>query len=399
MWQTGDPIPSFVARSTSNPRYAFYTAAGRYVVLSFLGSAAHESTRQVLDFVQQRRALFDDRHLCFYGVSIDPEDERQERLRAMIPGIRYFWDFDRTLSSQFGAIVSSPSSATAYRPFTLVLDPMLRVMASIPLLPAAAHNEALGELIGRLPPVEEHAGTALSAPVLILPRVFEDALCEELIALYQRYGGVESGFMREVNGKTVEVREQSFKRRHDVEFDARPELAPLREAIQARIGRRVLPEIKRAFQFEATRMERYIVARYDGDSGGFFRPHKDNTTLGTAHRRFACTINLNTQAYEGGDLRFPEFGPRTYRAPTGGAVVFSCSLLHEATPVTRGERYAFLPFFYDEQAARQRESNAHSLTGQVFDRAKGEHEFALLDGQSAPAAPAVTGPAGAPADS
>ena len=48
------------------------------------------------------------------------------------------------------------------------------------------------------------------------------------------------------------------------------------------------------------------------------------------------TINLNADDYEGGDLRFPEFGPRTYRAPTGGAVVFSCSLLHEATPVTRG---------------------------------------------------------------
>ncbi|MFC5476994.1 2OG-Fe(II) oxygenase [Massilia suwonensis] len=390
MWLPGDPIPDFTARSATNPKYAFYTAAGRYVVLSFLGSAAHESTRQVLDFVQRHRARFDDRHLCFYGVSIDPEDERQERLRAMIPGIRHFWDFDRKLSTRFGAIAADPSSATAYRPFTLLLDPMLRVMACIPMLPAAAHNEALDELIGRLPPVEEHAGTPLNAPVLILPRVFEDALCDELIALYERYGGVESGFMREVNGKTVEVREHSFKRRQDVEFDARPELASLRQAIQARIGRRMLPEMRRAFQFEATRMERYIVARYDGDSGGFFRPHKDNTTLGTAHRRFACTINLNAHAYEGGDLRFPEFGPRTYRAPTGGAVVFSCSLLHEATPVTRGERYAFLPFFYDEPAARQRECNAHSLTGQVFDRAKGEHEFAVLG---------VTGSADVPADS
>jgi predicted 2-oxoglutarate/Fe(II)-dependent dioxygenase YbiX len=32
-------------------------------------------------------------------------------------------------------------------------------------------------------------------------------------------------------------------------------------------------------------------------------------------------------------------------------VVFSCALLHEATPVTRGRRYAFLPFFYDEAGA------------------------------------------------
>ena len=65
-------------------------------------------------------------------------------------------------------------------------------------------------------------------------------------------------------------------------------------------------------------------------------------------RKFACSINLNAEEFEGGDLRFPEFGSRTYRPPTGGAVIFSCSLLHEATPVTRGRRYAFLPFFYDE---------------------------------------------------
>jgi predicted 2-oxoglutarate/Fe(II)-dependent dioxygenase YbiX len=69
------------------------------------------------------------------------------------------------------------------------------------------------------------------------------------------------------------------------------------------------------------------------------------------------TINLNAGGYDGGDLRFPEFGGRTYRAPTGGAVVFSCSLLHEATPVTRGTRYAFLPFLYDDEAARLREAN------------------------------------------
>ena len=52
---------------------------------------------------------------------------------------------------------------------------------------------------------------------------------------------------------------------------------------------------------------------------------------------------------------------RTYRPPTGGAVVFSCSLLHEATPVTKGLRYATLPFLYDEAAAEIREANKHTL--------------------------------------
>ena len=77
----------------------------------------------------------------------------------------------------------------------------------------------------------------------------------------------------------------------------------------------------------------------------------------SAHRRFAVTLNLNVEDYDGGELRFPEFGARRYKRPTGDAVVFSCSLLHEALPVTRGERFAFLPFLYDETAAALREQN------------------------------------------
>ena len=55
--------------------------------------------------------------------------------------------------------------------------------------------------------------------------------------------------------------------------------------------------------------------------------------------------------FEGGDLRFAEYGPATYRPPKGGAVVFSCSLMHEATKIAAGRRYAFLPFFYDAAGA------------------------------------------------
>lgn len=109
-------------------------------------------------------------------------------------------------------------------------------------------------------------------------------------------------------------------------------------------------------------MERYIVARYDARDGGHFRAHRDNTTPGTAHRWFAATINLNADEFYGGELRFPEFEGQTYKAPRGGAAIFSCSLLHEAMPVTRGTRFCFLPFFYDEAAAAIRKRNAGSIS-------------------------------------
>lgn len=68
------------------------------------------------------------------------------------------------------------------------------------------------------------------------------------------------------------------------------------------------------------------------------------------------SINLNAD-FDGGDLWFPEYGQRGFRMATGAAAVFSCSLLHAVRPVTRGERYAFLPFLYDDQAALEREAN------------------------------------------
>jgi predicted 2-oxoglutarate/Fe(II)-dependent dioxygenase YbiX len=103
-------------------------------------------------------------------------------------------------------------------------------------------------------------------------------------------------------------------------------------------------------------MDRHIVSCYDSALGGHFHRHRDNINAGAQHRRFAVTINLN-KGYDGGDLVFPEFGRRPYRAPYGGAIVFSCGALHQVTPVTRGKRYAFLAFLYGEADAARRTAN------------------------------------------
>jgi predicted 2-oxoglutarate/Fe(II)-dependent dioxygenase YbiX/peroxiredoxin len=351
-FRPGDPVPWFTAASTSNPNYRFDTVAGRYVALCFLGSAARAEVCEALHVVEENRTLFDDSRAAFFGISVDPQDQQLERVRQVLPGIRFLWDFERAVSRAFGAADGEGHASAGklvYRPYWLVLDPMLRVIVSAPL----SETQAVMRLIADLPPLSGHAGGEMHAPVLVLPRVFEPEFCRHLTALYEANGGTESGFMREENGKTVGVLDHSFKRRadHSIADEATC------QAARARILRRIVPEIHKVFQFRVTRMERYIVACYDSRTGGHFRAHRDNTTKGTAHRRFAVTINLNAEEYEGGDLRFPEFGPRTYRAPTGGAVVFSCSLLHEATPVTAGRRFAFLPFLYDDAAARMRAAN------------------------------------------
>jgi predicted 2-oxoglutarate/Fe(II)-dependent dioxygenase YbiX len=155
--------------------------------------------------------------------------------------------------------------------------------------------------------------------------------------------------MVDVGGRTTLRTDHAVKRRLDFPIED----PAVRAAVRERLERRLFPAIQRAFQFTATRLERYLVSCYDAATGGHFQAHRDDTARGTAHRRFAVTLNLNHGAYEGGELRFPEFGSRTYAAPTGGAIVFSCALMHEATVVRAGRRYAFLPFLYDEAAHAQ----------------------------------------------
>lgn len=343
----GEAAPFFHARALNgNPRYAFHTAAGRPILLLFHGSGSWPASAAALSLIGANRDLFDDDAACFFGISIDPSDVSDGRIEQMLPGMRWFLDDDRQVSTLYGA-VEVEGEEVRYRPHWLLLDPALRGVAAFPIDKGEAAIAALWDFLAE-------TDEPTIAPVLIVPRVFEPELCRRLVEAHQRDGGTDSGFMREANGITVEQTDHSHKRRSDF-LVADGDLAQM---INARIARRLAPQIKRAFQFDATRIERLLVACYDGDNGGgHFRPHRDNTTKGTAHRRFACTINLNPGDYEGGDLVFPEFGSRLYRAPAGGAIVFSCSLLHEARPVTKGKRYAFLPFFYDDAAARLREQN------------------------------------------
>lgn len=332
--------------------YAFDLAAGRPVLMLLFGSAANEEVKAALALIEARHDLFDDRKAAFFGVTIDPADAAENRLRPRIPGIRFFLDYDRAVSRAFGA--DEGAASNAYRGHWLLLDRALRVRARLPLANGAAALDAFAAMAAAAPLPDW-------APVAEVPDVLEGELCRRLIADYEANGGEESGFMRDVGGMTRLLVDP----RHKVRRDYLIEDEALARQLNLRIIHRLLPMVQRAFQFRATRVERLLVGCYEAETGGHFRAHRDDTSKGTAHRKFAVTINLNAGDYEGGDLCFPEFGPRTYRAPTGGAIVFSCSLLHQAMPVTKGRRFAFLPFLYDDAGAKLREENSHFLEGDL----------------------------------
>ncbi len=331
------------------------------MVLCFFGTSGDERGRAMLKIIDEHRTLFDDSHVAFFGVSIDPNDKNEQRIRESMPGIRHFWDFDGSVSRLYGAIPTDARQGdVAFKRFWVVLNPTLQVRAVFPVLADGSDRHQVAAYLQALPPVNAFCGFPVQAPILILPHVFEADFCRHLISLYQAHGGEDSGFMRDVGGKTTTVFDYGHKRRSDFTIEDEH----LKVQIQRKVIRRINPEIKKAFQFHTTRMERYLVAGYHAENGGHFRPHRDDTTKGTAHRKFALSILLNDD-FEGGELSFPEYGPQTFRAPVGGAVVFSCSLLHTVSPVTRGQRYVFLPFLYDEAAAALREANNPFLDEKV----------------------------------
>ena len=139
--------PGLPASRARAPNFHFDTVAGRYVVLSFLGSAGRAESAAVVNHVSNDlRSRFDDDKIAFFGVTIDAEDEAKGRVAEMVPGIRYFFDFDTSVSALYGAADSENAGqdGVAYRCFTLVLDPFMRVMANIPISDPDKHNAALG---------------------------------------------------------------------------------------------------------------------------------------------------------------------------------------------------------------------------------------------------------------
>jgi peroxiredoxin/predicted 2-oxoglutarate/Fe(II)-dependent dioxygenase YbiX len=351
--QVGEPAPFFAAATDGVEHYSLDVVAGRWIVLMFFGTAGQAASAEGLARALERRELFNGPDAAFFGVSIDPADKAERGLANSDPGVRFFWDFDLAVTRLWGV-----ADEANLQPCLFLIDPAFRIAMSAPI-------EAVDVVLDRLAQELADAPTTTAdqfAPVLTLPRIFEPELCAGLIAFYRAGGATASGFTRDVGGQTVQQIDGFIKRRSDVFIED----AAMIEAVATRLKDRLFPMVKRALGWQAQHIERYLISRYGEEDQGFFSRHRDDVTAGTAHRKFAVSLNLNDE-YQGGDLCFPEFGPRTYRPPAGGATVFCCSLLHEATPVTKGERFVFVPFLYDAEGARIREQNMSQVSPDLRD--------------------------------
>lgn len=343
----GDPAPWFAARSSVHSKHLFDRVAGNYIVMTFLRDPRLPAARALLAAITERAAIFDDVNARWFIVTGRGD---ADGLPLRSPGIRAFFDPGGAIRALYG--LAGHDSAASY-----VLSPRLHVIGSLTEADPAEHAAILVEAVRRQTPTKDLARTLGPPPILMIPDVFEAPLCRILIDGYRANGGEASGFAIDEKGMTRNKLDSTVKVRRDWMIED----PKLRDAIGARFQRRVVPEIRKAYHIVIRHMERHLVGCYDAADGGHFSAHRDNDAMGAVHRQFACSLNLNVGEYEGGDLRFPEFGPQTYRPPTGGCVIFSCSLLHVATKVSSGTRYVFLPFLHDDEAEKVRQKNFQFL--------------------------------------
>lgn len=339
--QPGDRGPNFFLADQRDLVVSLYDKAkGGPILIVFLASPDADDDLALFDDLTGRAAALTDAGVHVFAVVAGSEPAVQALAKSNDAG--FFVLADR--AGKAGAAYAVAKGARA----TYVLDPNQRVLASAPLDVGGSVGEA-AEAALAVPRPAAYAAQA-HPPILIIPEVADRELCRYLIAQFWARGNEDSGTYRMVAGEPVLQTNYDAKRRRDHHVHDKD----LLDLLGGVFKKRVIPEIKRAFQFQVTRVEEFKIVCYDPDVGGYFRAHRDNTSPQTMHRRFALTLCLNSEDYDGGALTFPEFGGATYTPPTGAAVVFSCDLLHQVSDVQRGRRFVVLSFLYDEAGHQQK---------------------------------------------
>jgi peroxiredoxin len=346
--EVGDRAPAFELRSAEGQAVGGGEFLGRWLLVLFYPSLEPEHAVAEVRALQDLAGEFERLGVKVFVITRESDPARVTGGGAAFPILR---DGHGRLFGVFGVGTGEADAGEGDQSRVhFLLDPSLRVVARQSGQPSGEQGERILADAQSLVAAEEPRHILSHAPVLIVPNVLPPEACRRLIEVWETQGNEDSGSMIQRDGQTIPVYNYDHKIRRDHFMKAGPD----EERIKRYIGRRVLPEVRMAFNYNVTRREDFRIACYDSGRGGYFRPHRDNTTEGTAHRRFAMSLLLNDD-YEGGYVRFPEYGQHRYRPRAGGAVIFSCSLLHEATDVTAGRRFVLLSFLYGEAEAKIRE--------------------------------------------
>jgi predicted 2-oxoglutarate/Fe(II)-dependent dioxygenase YbiX len=334
--EIGAPLPWITVPTTREPMLPLNGLAGHLVILG--GAGPDMDLAATVEALENARDILTD-YDAYWLVAV-PTTDGAPVLRN--PRARLIPDHDGTVRRALGLPIDGNGMVS------LCADRGLRIAASIYPRGPQALDTTTRWLTQTLPAVRDQT-VDIDAPVMLIPNVIEADLRAKLIAAWSDDGHEEAGYLRtNDDGSVAHVVDSGRKRRQDHFLDDDNPLAAL---VHARIGQRVAPWVERATHFKIGFAERYRIACYEAESAGFFAPHRDFTDT-NGHRHFAMSIALNDD-YQGGTLRFPEFGSKEYVLRPGQAIVYSGSLLHEVTPMTAGRRFALINFLTNSEGAKK----------------------------------------------
>lgn len=100
--------------------------------------------------------------------------------------------------------------------------------------------------------------------------------------------------------------------------------------------------------------EKWKLGHYNHEDNGFYNLHTD-TAGDTKYRKTSCVTMLSSSDdYVGGELHFPELDKK-FKLDKGDVIIFRSELLHGVHPVTEGERYVLISFFFDDEGMEIKE--------------------------------------------
>jgi predicted 2-oxoglutarate/Fe(II)-dependent dioxygenase YbiX len=325
----GDRAPNFLLEDLSGAKHELYNTdlTGGPIIVLIVGSNDGSFLRQFAEQAETFNAMGTHRY------AIIAPGNGNARAASTGSGFKLLTDTGDAASE--GYLGTSGLSA----PALFALDPNQRVVAVGEASDAPAFADIARAAFERIAPKAAPRFISELAPVLIIPDVLSHADCDRLLETWDT-GDKQKNIINIASGDETSKDDRSqVKRRSDVIVEGAME-----RHLLITLMPRYAPEIERVFSFDKEwGFEKFRIGCYEAEDAGFFRAHRDNPSEALSHRHFAASLNLN-DGYEGGYLRFPEYGPDHYAPPKGGVLIFSCGILHEVVPVSAGRRFTLLTF-------------------------------------------------------
>ena len=255
-------------------------------------------------------------HPRFAGSSIvlwlTEESPATATLRAVARRHQQFGAVEARLFNLVSGVDAPAEKTKEVRGLTRMFDPERRLLAAFGLAGAGIavvgpdlrlagvlegeDFDAAFRLCQALHARTERTVLTAQAPVLFVPDVLDAETCLALVDYW--HAGEKRADKVTSDSVGGERSDATIKKRQDVILLDEDLIA----LVKKRISERVVPELIKAFHFRAASLELLRIGCYDSAERGRFVRHRDNTDPYSAHRRFAMSLNLNDDAFEGGQV-------------------------------------------------------------------------------------------------